>query len=269
MNIIIIHNSFWGMKKKTESWGVFKEQLKGLIDVGLTKGNNRVICTGSSCPAGEQNRIRDWINKKRSKFEMGEFDVENSFEFPAFKTIYEEAHLIDENLLDDTVFMYFHTKGVTTGDKKLRQKLFKHMIENHEDYIKEFNNNPKLDVASLCPDKKGFGWYNFFWVRASYIKNYWKNPIKYRSLKKKDRYVWEKFCGCDYSTKPEEDIVVWSPATGYEKKDRSIIKDQRTLHSEYFGMTGEELRVALGLNKKNKDGTINMDRKPEPGGIRP
>ena len=243
MDIIVVHNSFWGLEGKTDgenkSWAIFREQMKGLRNVGLTKGATRIISTGSCCSGAEQNRIRDWLNNNSlSKVEMKNFDVENSFEYPAFKTIYQEA--FNDNIkhkLDETLFIYFHTKGITTGDKKLRPRLFNYMIKNHKRYTKEFINNPQLDVASLCPDKKGFGWYNFFWVRASYVKNYWVDPSKYRSLKWKDRYLWEIFNGCDYATKPEKDIVVWSPATGYDKMDRKIIKDPRVQDKALSGLT--------------------------------
>ena len=97
----------------------------------------------------------------------------------------------------------------TKGVDSLRKFLFKNTINNFETYINEFKTHPNLDVGCVFPSEFGFSWYNFFWVRSSYVKNYLPEPEP-----QKNRYTWERFIGSEYSKK---DVKCFSPFLGHKK----------------------------------------------------
>jgi hypothetical protein len=96
------------------------------------------------------------------------------------------------------------------GGNDIRKILFNETISNFKVYLNEFKKNPKLDSAMIFPSEHGFAWYNFFWVRSSYVKKHLPEP-KYT----KHRYYWEHWIGSEHSSK--KDPVTFSPFIGYKK----------------------------------------------------
>jgi len=102
-----------------------------------------------------------------------------------------------------------------TSDKKyperanLRKFLFEKTISNYEEYLNEFINKPELDVGCVFPSEFGFSWYNFFWIRSSYVKNFLPQPIQ-----QSNRYFWERYIGSENSKK---DVKCYSPYLGHSK----------------------------------------------------
>jgi len=130
--------------------------------------------------------------------------------------MYEEA-------TNNSLFLYFHTKGVTSNLNHQRNLLFEHTIKNYNIYTQEFKDNPNLEVAGLYPHEAGFIIFNFFWVRGDYILNYWNNPSK-QTLN--NRFIWEVFTGDEFCSK--SNITTFSPVVGYEKHDKkSVLNDNR------------------------------------------
>ena len=154
-------------------------------------------------------RLKQHIWAKFKKVGIINWQTNNTYEYPGIKAIYD----LSKND-EDSVILYFHTKGMTSQEKtkgvdSLRKFLFKNTISNFETYINEFKTHPNLDVGCVFPSEFGFSWYNFFWVRSSYVKNYLPEPEP-----QKNRYTWERFIGSEYSKK---DVKCFSPFLGHNK----------------------------------------------------
>jgi hypothetical protein len=156
----------------------------------------------------ELNKLKLLLNEKYSKIEIINHHCENFYEYPGIKAIYD---ISNENE-DDTILLYFHSKGMTSNAHHHRQRLFDISIKNYELYINEFSKNKDLDVACALPHKQGFAYFNFFWVRSSYVKKFVKEPIP-----STDRYIWEVWIGSGFSKK--QDVVFYSPFSGYNGVD--------------------------------------------------
>jgi len=143
----------------------------------------------------------------------------NVYEYPGIKTVYE----LSEND-DNTLILYFHSKGMTSDQHETRQKLFNHTIKNYKIYIDEFTNNPTLEVAGMVPNNSGFVFFNFFWVRSSYVHNYCSKPENTPEyMKGAGRFTWEAWLGSEYSNKKEK-IITYSPIIknyGVNKSNRN------------------------------------------------
>jgi hypothetical protein len=148
------------------------------------------------------------LNKHFNKVNLINIYHENLYEYPGFKTIYEIA----END-DNTLILYFHSKGMTSHEHDYRIKLFNYTIKNYNEYINEFINNKDLEVGCLAPSKDGFAYFNFFWVRSSYVYNYCSRPENTPEYIKHERYTWEIWLGTSYSKKQK--IITFSPVIKY------------------------------------------------------
>ena len=153
----------------------------------------------------ELNKLKELIKNKYSKIELKNIYKENVYEFPGIKTIYQIAE--DE---DNEVILYFHTKGIMSQQYENRKYLFENTIQNYEIYLTEFKKNEDLDIAGIFPNIDGFCYFNFFWVRSSYIRNYCQKPEI-----SNNRFIWEVWTGKEFSRK--KNIITFSPLIGYTK----------------------------------------------------
>ena len=143
--------------------------------------------------------------KKYSKIKIINRYIDNVYEYPGIKALYDIA-THDEN----TILLYFHSKGMTSKQHRIRKLLFKYTIANYKDYINEMQINKNIDVAGIFPHIDGFIYYNFFWIRSSYIKKYCVKPEI-----SNDRYIWEIWIGNSYNKK--QNNVTYSIKYGYNK----------------------------------------------------
>jgi hypothetical protein len=198
---------------------IFLEQLSQLKNCGLYDLADNIYIS-LSCNNDDLKRAKQLIWAKFKKIEIINLFFVNQYEYPGIKAIYDLSQ--DE----DSVILYFHTKGMTSGIKNggnhtIRKMLFKNVIENYELYLDEFKKNEELDIGTILPSEYGFAWYNFFWVRSSYVKNHCKLP-EFTS----HRYYWERWLGNEHSSK--KDIVTFSPLLGYNKlNNRQDLNNKR------------------------------------------
>jgi hypothetical protein len=148
--------------------------------------------------------LKSLLNEKYQKIEIINHYYENLYEYPGIKAVYD---ISNENE-DDTIILYFHSKGMTSNQHGDRNKLFEKTIKNYELYINEFKTNKDLDVACALPHSNGFAYYNFFWIRSVYVKKWVNDPVP-----SPNRYIWECWIGNSYSKK--ENVVTYSPFLGY------------------------------------------------------
>ena len=158
----------------------------------------------------ELEKLRIMILNKYSKVKLINISSTNQYEYPGIKSVYE---LSSDN--DDEYILYFHSKGMLSNESVTRQMQFKYTIENYENILEEMNKNKEIDTASLIPSVHGFGYYNFFWARSSYINKYCSKPENSESYKKHGRFTWEMWLGNHYSNK--NFIKTYSPVFKYNQ----------------------------------------------------
>ena len=114
----------------------------------------------------EFEKLQQLIKNDYPKLEIINHYYENVYEYPGLKAIYDIADVNDDN----TILLYFHSKGMTSKSHDHRIHLFNKTIRPYEKIIREFTNNKELDVSCILPNPDGFAYFNFFWVRSSYVK---------------------------------------------------------------------------------------------------
>lgn len=135
------------------------------------------------------------------------FDVtevyENKYEFPAIIKIRELA--LEH---PDKIFIYFHSKGMAHNNPvgirtQMECRLTNNTFIDWESTLHVFNKFPQIQKAALLPSEKGFGWFNFWWARGSYLISC--KPIEIpENLEEKDRYLCEGWLG-EYGSNTWED----------------------------------------------------------------
>lgn len=188
-----------------DKWlSIVTEQLSALQKLDLYNMAENIYMSVISDDQ-ELDNLKNLLVEKYSKIEIKNVYRENVYEYPGIKTIYEIAE--DD---DDILLLYFHSKGMTSNQHGERQALFKYTIENYVDAINEFKKNKNVDVVCAIPHKNGFAFYNFFWVRSNYVRNYCTRPEI-----SSNRYIWEVWIGNEFSRK--EKIITYSPIIKYDQ----------------------------------------------------
>ena len=85
----------------------------------------------------------------------------------------------------NSVFLYMHSKGMVFHGKMNREKrksvdgpLFKHVIEPWTEVLFRFQTVPDLDKAGFTVTNGGYVYFNYIWVRSSYVARL-EAPIEY------------------------------------------------------------------------------------------
>jgi hypothetical protein len=183
---------------------IVNEQLSSLKKLSLYDEAINIYMTVIS-DNNELQKLIILLNNEYPKVEIKNIYQDNIYEFAGMQTIYQVAE--DD---DDIIFLYFHSKGMTSNQHDTRQYLFKYTINNYQQYINEFQNNKHLEIAGMIPHINGFIFFNFFWIRSSYVRNYCSKPII-----SDNRYIWEVWIGNEFSRKKE--IITWSPIIKYDR----------------------------------------------------
>jgi len=185
---------------------IVEEQLSQLKESSLYNEADEIFMSVIADDI-ELNNLILFLKNKYPKITIINVFKDNVYEFPGIKTLYEIAQNDDDT---DTVLLCFHSKGMMSNQHATRNCLFKYTIENYKQYIDEFDNNKLLEVAGAIPHIAGFIYFNFFWCRSSYVKNYCSEPIV-----SENRYIWEIWIGSQYSRKYK--VITYSPIIKYEQ----------------------------------------------------
>lgn len=184
---------------------VVKEQLDSLKQLDLYHEAINIYISVISDDV-ELDALKMLIHNEYPKIEIMNHHYENVFEYPGIKTVYDVSNENEDN----TIILYFHSKGMTSNCHLHRKNLFNYTIFPYKQIIIEFNNNDKLDVAAILPHPNGFAYFNFFWVRSSYVRKWLPEPRITT-----DRFYWEYWIGPPDSKKGE--VITYSPILGYNK----------------------------------------------------
>lgn len=123
-----------------------------------------------------------------------EFTVshDNQYEYPGFAKLHEIATNTPN---EDPLIIYLHSKGMyfhgNIGRIQHEKVLTKHTLQSWKDIIKVFQENSDTKKACLFPSSDGFAWFNFFWVRASYLRDECCAPL----VSMNNRYYYEGYIG--------------------------------------------------------------------------
>lgn len=99
----------------------------------------------------------------------------NFFEYPGLLRMWRIANDISSRSdAGKTLFLYFHSKGMVfhakgTEKRKIDQFLFQTVIEPWRIVLENFALDDKLNKAGYAAAPDGFIWFNFMWVRGSYL----------------------------------------------------------------------------------------------------
>jgi hypothetical protein len=177
--IIIVYHIYINPNKDWKS--IVSGQISDIRDVGLLPFSKLycIICTTSTNLFNEcKNLINDVVNANYYHITV------NNFEYPGIRKLHELGTIYPEK-----IFFYMHSKGMvfhrTPGRNNEEIKILRNTIKNWN-YIKNlFNNNLFINKAGLFPDHSGVIWFNFFWIRGTFLKKL--NPPIITS----DRYYYE------------------------------------------------------------------------------
>jgi hypothetical protein len=113
----------------------------------------------------------------------------NSFEYPGFRALKALA----ETLPADEPIFYAHSKGIVelAHSKNGLFRLHSHIALTAD--LDAFCRDPALTRAGLFPSRRGWCWYNLFWIKAGHM-------ARLTVEESEDRYAFEALIG-DYSDK--------------------------------------------------------------------
>lgn len=111
---------------------------------------------------------------------------ENQYEYPGIMKIYELGQLYPDSLL-----IYMHTKGMSYDIQSERHSLnivlTRHTLWHWSQTVEIFNHYPQIKKIGLFPGETGVMFFNFFWIRGSYVKT-----CPYPTVST-DRYDYERW----------------------------------------------------------------------------
>ena len=111
----------------------------------------------------------------------------------------------------DAICLYLHTKGMSyhsnSGRELCEVQLTRNILHSWERTISILKENKSLNKATIACSQNGWGWFNFYWVKASYLRKC-VEPIK-----SDDRYYYESWVGRYGSNTYEDCYNLISPET--------------------------------------------------------
>lgn len=151
----------------------------------------------------------------------------NFFEYPGIYQLYSRGCSNP-----DAICLYLHTKGMVfnrgCGRVLAEIRLTRNVLHSWEKTVGILNGCKDINKATIACSANGWGWFNFFWVKGSYLKECCKEPIK-----TSDRYYYESWVG-RYGSNTYEDCynIIDDEVKYYEPGDASMLLSR--LNTYYF-----------------------------------
>jgi hypothetical protein len=159
---------------------IISGQINDIKSIGLLSVSKLycVICTPSINLFNECKKLINVVNANYYHITI------NNYEYPGIKKLHELGTIYPEK-----IFFYMHSKGMvfhgTGGRNREEIKILRNTIKNWNYIISIFKNYSFIDKAGLFPDHSGIIWFNFFWIRGSFLKKL--NP----PIVSSNRYYYE------------------------------------------------------------------------------
>lgn len=180
-NVYINHNRDWKYIIDAQINDIKSSKILNISNIFIVVTDEKNIIT------------REYFDKLLPNVKFQYFlYTKNTYEYYGIKTLHELA-----NLNENKIYLYLHTKGMVYHDpQKLRneheQYLISNLLNNHMNAINLFNNNKNINKIGLFPSDGSFIWFNFFYVRGSYLKKC-REPIITTK-----RHYYESYIGNEY-----------------------------------------------------------------------
>ena len=188
LDIIIVYNVYLPTRRDWRP--LLRSQMQDIADIGLLERSelhvsisaevsettdSKTSYLGQKLQFQEAIQIIDKITNKRATYEL---TLGNFYEYPGIARLWRLGRLKDRQSL----FLYFHSKGMVNHGNSLNankkyKPLFLTVIKPWQEVERRFKENRELNLAGYAASRSGFIWYNFFWVRGSYLKTLTR-PIK-------------------------------------------------------------------------------------------
>jgi len=190
-NLIIIY--FVSINPKRNWKTIISGQLNDLYDLGILNNTHLIIvltCDNNSNLLLESTQfICNQLSNKPNVSYVIETHNDNKFEYHGIKALYEYS-----KSNQDKIFLYIHTKGMYNVHDLIKRSntekaLTIETCTNWEGILNIFNAHQNIMRVGLFPDINGIVWYNFFFVRGSYLTTC-QDPVI-----TSDRYYYEHWLG--------------------------------------------------------------------------
>lgn len=223
------------------------DEVSAAVHVVLSYGDYRCPPT---CNKGMPSAVENLIDEtKRFAPNIHIHTVAgNMFEFPALHFLWHKAcsH-------PDDIFLYFHNKGTTRaklfGLRRAAQEMavFREVVAPWREIAKLFSfYGKRMQHTGSFPATGGWEWFNFFWVRGSYLQHV-AEPMK-----TSNRYYYESWLslnGADDCTKKKSRM----PQVSRVMHRRKCPRGAYSLSTCSFGVCYEPKNASDGLDRVIKD----------------
>jgi hypothetical protein len=203
IKIYVVYHAF--IHSKRENWHeVIDAHLTDLVDCGLADAAHEVHVT---------LMIDDSITRPNTTFLLTTgtntilksipkakitTHLENRFEYFAIRKLWDLGQAVPPDEENKTLFLYFHSKGMwhhknyTIVRSEMYIQLYNAVIQPWQRVIHQFQKNPILNKAGFMTSRGGWQWFNFVWIRASYLKRV-VCPHAFLSENENFRYYYESW----------------------------------------------------------------------------
>jgi len=211
-HVVVVYNCF--VYTKRPNWKEYiAEQLGDFVKSGLAIAANEInVVISMDKPNSSWYMHEDAVHVELAKAAVDivreiipravvELVAENQFEYPGINLMWNKANSLDKSKAPNTLFLYYHSKGMFNPENKtdphlLRDqswlRLQKHVIDPWKQILVKFAENPGLNKAGYAASPAGFIWFNWMWVRGSYLQNVIKPVLT------SNRYYYEGWVSMTY-----------------------------------------------------------------------
>jgi hypothetical protein len=208
-------------------------QLEDMKDSGIisnTFHNINLEIVLSSCSMDNINECVVIMNDFFKDIAFNKYNIiiinDNLYEYSGILHLYKKGV---EN--PDALFLYFHSKGMSfhnnIGRITHEIKLTRYILFLWEKIINIFNDKEHINKITLACSFHGWGWFNFFWVRGSYLKNC-DEPIITN-----DRYYYESWLGMKHSSYTDCYNLLSPDVTSYTPIEALIYLDNLQIITKF------------------------------------
>ena len=185
LDLIIVYNGY--IYPKREKWlELMSGQLDELNCNGMAHKAKDIYISLTIDSTSESNKqaaslVKETIATFSKILPKAKFDVtlENRYEYPGLRTMWDVAHTIPKEDAQRTIFVYFHAKGMVNtrmpsgfhdARTPLEVNLFHRTFDPWMEVLERFGKQPEINKAGCYPGPEGHIWYNFYYARASYVQ---------------------------------------------------------------------------------------------------
>ena len=165
-----LHDEPWEGSRAQQ---LITHQLKEVKDWGLVEKSCKFFTVFTSPKQETLDAVKTAVKHLLPKAEVST-ELGNPHERPGLLRVWNCAREIPEAKRQQSIILYFHSKGMVNGDKsKIKTDANNNMtnivIKPWREIAARFKRDPAVNKAGFSAAPDGFIWHNFWWVRANYL----------------------------------------------------------------------------------------------------